>query len=93
MRIKFKSLKRKIIKVPKILAEKSFLFLICLLVGAFLISLFVFWNYSISLKKKEILPYEIKGFNRQKLEKVLEIWQKKKDEFDKVDEKQYQFPF
>jgi type II secretory pathway component PulC len=92
VRFRLKNLKKKISKLPRILAEKSFLVFIFLFLIAVLFSLFVFWRYSISLEK-EILPHKVRGFNKQKFEKILKLWQEKKEDFKKIDEKQYQNPF
>jgi len=93
MKIKFKKFKNKISRIPKILAQKSFLFFLFLFLIFLLISVFLFWKYEISLKEKEVSPIQVRKFNRAKLEKILKIWQERREEFEKIEEKKYKDPF
>ena len=79
MRIKFKKIKEKILKLPREMVKRKLFSFFLFFFFSFLISLLVFLKYNLLIQKKEILPPKIQKLDTSSLEKILKIWQEKKE--------------
>ena len=93
MRIKFGKLRDKISNLPRSLTERRFATLFFLIFLALLISSFVFFRYHVFVQKQKIQPKEVIKLDTEKLEKILEILEKRKEEFEKIEQREYKNPF
>ena len=93
-KIKTKKIKDFLKKLPRTLAEKSFLTFFILLIFALIIGCLIFYQYSFLVEKRkpEVLKTPLK-FQEKTYENVLKIWQEKEKRFEEADLKIYSDPF
>jgi len=92
-RIKLKKLRDKILNLPRSFVEKRLSTLFLLLFLALLISFFVFFKSYVFVQKQKIEPKKVIKLDTEKLEKILEILEKRKEEFEKIEQREYKNPF
>lgn len=88
-----KKIKNEIAKMIEVLASKSFFLFLFLFMFFLLLSLFLFFQYSNTLKEKNNFPSEVQKFEIEKLEKIIKMWQERREEFEKIEEREYKNPF
>lgn len=81
-------------RLPRVLIGHAFLFFLGLLLLGFLSSAFLFYKYYILVQKKEVpSPPEPVHLEQEIVEQVLQIWQIRKQDFDRAGIKEYLDPF
>ena len=93
-KLKLKRVKYFLIKLPRYLAEKSFSVFIGLFILSLLFGVFVFHQYNISVREKEISmegqPFQ---FKEDIYKDVLQTWEDQETRFQAADSKVYPNPF
>lgn len=93
-RIKFKNLKNILERLPRKLAERSFLTFLGLLLVALIFGAFIFYQYSILAEAvAEVSEEEIFQFDRSTYQKILDEWTKRNEKFLEINSKTYPNPF
>lgn len=88
--IKLRKLKQFFEKIPIILAEKSFLTFLVLLLFFLVLSSFIFYKYSILAgKAKPEISEKPLIFKEKTYETILQTWQERKEKFEGADKKEY----
>jgi hypothetical protein len=93
MKINLKKIKKKLSGLPRIVAERSFLFSVFLLLLSFLIALFFVWKYYFSIEELDLSLPKIEEFNQKKFEEVLKILEDKDRNLKEIEKKEYKSPF
>lgn len=92
--MKYKEIKAFLKKVPKSLAENSFLTIMSLFLISLVLGGLIFYKYVVLTEKKEIKSNgESIQFEKETYENILNIWQTREDNFKKADAKKYYDPF
>lgn len=94
MKLKLKTIKEKLAKLLKTLAERAFLVSLGLFAFALIVGGLIFYQYNILVPKTEPpLSEEPFQFQEKTYQKVLKIWQEKEKRFEEADSKKYPNPF
>lgn len=92
--IKFNKIKDFFKRFPRIFAEKAFLFFFVLFLISLIFGSFIFYKYSILVKKTETKIIEQPPQLKQKTyEEILSFWQEKEKKLQEIEFKQYPDPF
>jgi len=85
---------KKIKKLPRVLAENSFLTFLAFLVIAVILGVLIFYKYSILIKREgpEITEKPLK-FEKRVYQEILKTWREREKEFEEADLKEYPNPF
>jgi hypothetical protein len=93
-RIKFKKIKEIFKELPRILGEKAFLTFLSFLLLTLILGAFIFYQYSILVKKeKPEVTEEYLKFREKTYQTILNEWQKRNEKFLEIDLKEYPDPF
>lgn len=94
MKIETKKIKGFIKRLPKRLAENSFLTFLALFLISLIFGCLVFYKYGILIQKAkpETIEKPLK-FDEKTYQNILKIWQEKEKKFKEVDFKEYPNPF
>lgn len=88
--IKLKQIKAFVKKLPKKLAGKAFSTFLGLFVLSLIFGGFIFYKYSINHKPEPIEDGKIGlKFKSETYQKILQVWQNKEEQFEKIDTKEY----
>jgi len=93
-KIKFDKFGKSLGRIPRILAEKTFLTFIAFLILALIISAFIFYKdvFLIKRKQPEISEKPLQ-FKQDVLERILKKWEIRQKKFEEANSKQYPNPF
>jgi len=94
MKINIEKIKNPLKNLPKKLAKHPLLTFWILLFIALVLSGFVFYKYSVLVEKPEIeTSRELLKFKQKTYQEVLDQWQQRKENLEKIDSKEYANPF
>lgn len=93
MKIKIGKIKNILKKSPRGLALHPFLAFWVLLFIALILGGFIFYRYSVLAEKPEGISREILRFQQETHQKVLNQWQRRKENLENIDSRQYINPF
>jgi len=94
MKINIKKTKKIIRVIPKILAKHSFLTFFCFLFIALTLGGIVFYKYIVLIEENEIDDFkEFLVFRKEIYQEVLDYWQKREENFEQANSKQFISPF
>jgi len=80
--------------LPKKLALRAFLTFLILLLLFSILGGFIFYKYAFLAKKKEVeISEKPLQFKEKTYQTILEIWQEKEKNFQKIEQKEYKNPF
>lgn len=93
-RIKFNKIKKILKKLPKILGKRAFLTFLILFFLASIFGAFVFYKYTVLVKRlePEVLEKPIQ-FNEKVYQGILNIWEEREKVFEEIEFKEYLNPF
>lgn len=92
--LKFNKIKNFLKKIPRILAERAFLFFLFLFLISLIFGIFIFYKYNILVKKTEVkITKQPTQLNQKAYEDILNIWQEREKKLKEIESKQYQNPF
>lgn len=93
-KIKLDKIKKKLEKMPWMMAERAFLTCLAFLFLALILGGIVFYKYGISAQKADtdILQRPVQ-FNKRVFQDVLYIWKEREESFQGTDLKEYSNPF
>lgn len=93
-KIETKKIKEFIKRLPKMLAENSFLTFLAFFLIGLIFGCLVFYKYGILIQKAkpEAIEEPLK-FDEETYQDILKIWQEKEKKFKEVDFKEYPNPF
>jgi hypothetical protein len=81
-------------KIPRFLAKEAFLFFLILFFIILIFAAILFQKYIILIEKTEPkITKKSLEFEEKNYQKVLKIWQEKKERFEKTEFKEYPDPF
>lgn len=94
IKIQKKKIKKIFRELPKKLALRAFLTFLILLLLFSILGGFIFYKYVFLVKKKEVeISEKPLQFKEKTYQAILEIWQTKEENLQKIEQKEYKNPF